>query len=341
LAVEALEDRAVPSTFTVLNLADSGDGSLRQAILDANSPAFPGADVIRFANGLSGTIPLTTGQLSITDHLTINGPGAELLAVSGSGQSRDFAVGAGTLVAIADLTIADGRAVGDGGGILNTGGTLALDRVVLSDNHADPTPGGAHGRGGAVADLAGATLTVTDCLFTRNQVRGADFAPGGPLLVASGAGILNLSSRLTVSHSWFIDNQAIGGAGGGRAQGGGINSAVGSTALITDSAFVGNRAIAGSGSGGNGLGRAGALFNDASTMTVENCTILGNLAQGGSNINSSGQIIGMAAGGGIFNSDKGVLDLSGSTVSGNLVLGGPTTPAPAEPATSAPRSVEV
>ena len=65
--------------------------------------------------------------------------------------------------------------------------------------------------------------------------------------------------------------------------------------------------IAGSGSGGNGLGRAGALFNDASTMTVENCTIQGNLAQGGANINSSGQIIGMAAGGGIFNSDNGVL----------------------------------
>ena len=83
LAVEALEDRAVPSTFTVVNLADSGEGALRQAILDANSPAFPGADVIRFANGLSGTIPLTTGQLSITDHLTIEGPGAELLAVSG------------------------------------------------------------------------------------------------------------------------------------------------------------------------------------------------------------------------------------------------------------------
>ena len=56
LAVEALEDRSVPSTFEVLNLADSGEGSLRQAVLDANSPAYPGADVINFADGLLGTI---------------------------------------------------------------------------------------------------------------------------------------------------------------------------------------------------------------------------------------------------------------------------------------------
>src|SRR5215813_142394 len=79
--LEPLEDRTVPSTFTVLNLADGGEGSLRQAVLDAN--ALPGADEVRFADGLQGTIALTSGQLSITDHLTIVGPGAERVAVSG------------------------------------------------------------------------------------------------------------------------------------------------------------------------------------------------------------------------------------------------------------------
>src|SRR5437870_2742775 len=73
--LEALEDRTVPSTFTVLNLADSGEASLRQAILDAN--AQPGADVIDFAAGLSGTIGLTSGQLNIGDALTIDSPGAD------------------------------------------------------------------------------------------------------------------------------------------------------------------------------------------------------------------------------------------------------------------------
>ena len=37
--LEALEDRCLPSTFTVLNTADGGAGSLRQAILDANAHA--------------------------------------------------------------------------------------------------------------------------------------------------------------------------------------------------------------------------------------------------------------------------------------------------------------
>src|SRR5262249_61896247 len=64
--LEALEDRTVPSTFTVGTLADSGPGSLRQAILDANGQA--GADVIAFAPAArDGTIALTDGQLSLTD----------------------------------------------------------------------------------------------------------------------------------------------------------------------------------------------------------------------------------------------------------------------------------
>ena len=37
LQVERLDDRTVPSTFTVTNLLDSGSGSLRQAIIDANT----------------------------------------------------------------------------------------------------------------------------------------------------------------------------------------------------------------------------------------------------------------------------------------------------------------
>ena len=57
LACEQLEDRTVPSLFIVTNLGDSGHGSLRQAILDANSPAYPGADSIDFAPGSSVPSP--------------------------------------------------------------------------------------------------------------------------------------------------------------------------------------------------------------------------------------------------------------------------------------------
>ena len=71
LSVERLEDRTVPSTFTVRNLADSGPGSLRQAVLDANDR--PGADLIRFAPPVGCTLTLASGQLSITDDLILDG----------------------------------------------------------------------------------------------------------------------------------------------------------------------------------------------------------------------------------------------------------------------------
>ena len=63
---------AQSAEFTVKNLKDTGAGSLRRAIADANK--LPGADLIGFANGLQGTITLTQGSLSITIELSIQGP---------------------------------------------------------------------------------------------------------------------------------------------------------------------------------------------------------------------------------------------------------------------------
>jgi hypothetical protein len=69
--LEALEARTVLSTFTVTSLADSGAGSLRDAVQQAN--ANPGSE-IQFKPGLKGTIPLSS-ELDITANLTIDGPG--------------------------------------------------------------------------------------------------------------------------------------------------------------------------------------------------------------------------------------------------------------------------
>ena len=81
-SLEVLEDRAVPATFTVTNLNDAGLGSLRQAIADSNGTTVEN-DVIVFQAGLTGTITLTTGQLPVVRSVTINGPGAGVLTISG------------------------------------------------------------------------------------------------------------------------------------------------------------------------------------------------------------------------------------------------------------------
>jgi hypothetical protein len=73
LHLEALEDRQAPAVLTVTDPGDSGPGTLRQAILDANNEAtHPGPDTVAFAPALAGaTINLTT-----TDPGAADGPSA-------------------------------------------------------------------------------------------------------------------------------------------------------------------------------------------------------------------------------------------------------------------------
>ena len=75
--LEFLEDRTVLSTFTVMNLADSGSGSLRQAILDAN--ATPGDDTITFE--VTGTVNLSSALPNLSSNIDLQGPGASSLTV--------------------------------------------------------------------------------------------------------------------------------------------------------------------------------------------------------------------------------------------------------------------
>src|SRR6516164_4033514 len=74
-AFEILEDRVVPSTFTVVDLGDAGSGSgltgdLRFVVNTANSNADLSNDIV-FQPGLTGTITLTQGKLVITKALEI------------------------------------------------------------------------------------------------------------------------------------------------------------------------------------------------------------------------------------------------------------------------------
>jgi hypothetical protein len=109
LCPEVLENRMVLSSFTVVNNLDSGPGSLRQAVLDANSAG--GSNSISFANSVR-KITLTSGELTISNDLEIDGPGAKRLTISGNNSSRVFDVQSGTTVLIEGLTITAGLADG-------------------------------------------------------------------------------------------------------------------------------------------------------------------------------------------------------------------------------------
>src|SRR5689334_16366933 len=74
LAAAALTPAAVGAVFPVTTTADSGAGSLRQAVMDANG--FAGSDVITFSIPGSGvhTITLTSGALpQLTQPVSIDG----------------------------------------------------------------------------------------------------------------------------------------------------------------------------------------------------------------------------------------------------------------------------
>src|SRR5210317_584127 len=77
------------ATIEVTSLADDGAvGTLREAITTANLTA--GDDVITFASGLSGTITLTSALPTISDNLTVTGPGESDLTIDGDAQFRVF-----------------------------------------------------------------------------------------------------------------------------------------------------------------------------------------------------------------------------------------------------------
>src|SRR5437773_5095787 len=100
------------STITVTNTNDSGAGSLRQALADAN----PG-DTIDFAVTTPATITLTSGELLVNKSVTISGPTAGHLSVNGNAASRVFHIEE-VDVTISNLAITNGVA-DRGGGILN------------------------------------------------------------------------------------------------------------------------------------------------------------------------------------------------------------------------------
>jgi hypothetical protein len=141
--LESLEDRTVPSAFTVLNTRDDGSvGSLRWAVGQAN--AHPGADSIDFDSGAFSaprTITLNGAQLELSDTTgatSITGPAAGL-TIDGGYRSRVFQVDALVTASISGLTITRGSAREHGGGVFNLGTAILNDCTVSGNSASAPT----------------------------------------------------------------------------------------------------------------------------------------------------------------------------------------------------------
>ena len=190
-----LAGSAVANTVPVTNLNDSGPGSLRQVITEVA----PGGTVD--LTGLAGTIALTSGELDIGSDLTITGPGAKILAISGNNSSRVFNVSAN--VNISGLTITAGLVIG---------------------NNSSGESNGGDGQGGGI--LNSDNLTLNNCVISGNSVFGGESLSGNGG-DCDGGGIYN-EGTLSLSDCTVCGNSAIGGSSfsghGGDGDGGGIYS---------------------------------------------------------------------------------------------------------------------
>ena len=199
---------------TTLDKVDDTDDttSLREALAYAES--LPGPSTITFDPSVFGTTPqsitLTAGPLELTDTstITIAGPGANLLRVSGGGNARVFDIQSGS-AALLGLTVSGGKAV-NGGGLYNNRGTLALSNVTVSGNTAS-------GDGGGLFNGSYGTLSLTDCTVSGNAAGNA----GGGLYTEP-------VDTLTLSNVTVSGNTA-GLPGGGVFIGGGTSTLINCT----------------------------------------------------------------------------------------------------------------
>ena len=220
---------AAQAQFVVTTTADSGPGSLRDAINQANVAG----GTITFnlpANSTIATSAANGALPPINNNVTIDGSGSSGLVISGGNANRVFFVLSGT-VAISNLTIANGSAQGGAGasGVAPGGGGL--------------------GAGGAIFVNAGST-TVSNVAFSNNTATGGAAGVG----LRPGSGTAGGGGGGGLGGSGGSGGQDAGGGGGGFSGGGGGGGGSNN----------GSRFLSG-GAGGSGPGGSGGNGSDGTS----------------------------------------------------------------------------
>jgi hypothetical protein len=254
-------------TIQVTTLSDSGAGSLRAAIIqaDADDTTASSPDVVTFASGLSGSIDLQSPLPGVTDSLEIDGPGARLLELDAAAIPKTAAASVlsdytpGSHLELYGLALDGADAHAYRGGFIDaTDATVTLTDDTFAHDSAPGDREAGAGGGGAISAY-GSTLTANGCTFSRDS---GEY--GGALLVNGGT--------LRVSDSTIANNSA-------RGFGGGVDL-VNATATITASTVSGN-SVSYQGPGAGHFGYGGGIAALASTaLALDSSIIASNHATG-------------------------------------------------------------
>jgi Ca2+-binding RTX toxin-like protein len=196
------------ANLIVTNINDSGAGSLRDAVAQANANA--DADTITFAASLAGsTIGLTSGGLALTNDVTIDGDvdgdNKADITISGRTGAGIFRIGGATTDAhLLSLTLTDGyNRYGNGGAVAVRGGANVdiMDTTIKNSSAV---------YGGGLA-VFGSTLTLTNSLVTGNR---SNSSHPPDALMGQGGGIWAAHSSVRLVNSTVYGNSVSGGGGG-------------------------------------------------------------------------------------------------------------------------------
>ncbi len=240
--------------FLVTNNNSSGSGSLKQAVTDANNNA--GADTILFAADVRGTIN-NNDVLSLTEELTIIGPGPDLLEITSGGSNRviiiyDVYDGIFNFIG---LTISGGTCTfGPGAGIFATTSYLNIINCVIKDNTVTYQSSG----GGGLYILASYIVIENSVIMDNvNQLGGAGMSINSNGLLRNTSFINNTVTEL--NPHW----------------GGGAIYNVSGALVLENCTFSGNvHPLAG-----------GAIYNNLyGQLKLHNCTIVNNQSETGGGI---------------------------------------------------------
>ena len=235
----------------------TGDCTLRAAVQEANWVS--GADTITVP---AGTYTLTlagafedeaaTGDLDITESVTINGAGMASTIIDANNIDRALHQIGGTLI-LSDLTVQNGLA-SPGGGLLVDGvnvredyGQATVSRVAFTSNRA--TSDASDGTGGAIQVTDWGLATITQSRFTSNYA-----FYGGGAVASSSSG-----ATFSITGSTFESNSSVYGGGALYPNGGSTG--------VDSSTFLNNSADTG-----------GAIHSNATSVDVTNSTFVGNSA---------------------------------------------------------------